>query len=244
MSAKESWVDRIYNKLTAPKTIKICGYSAMVFFFGAIGLGVIIAAVFGPEGYNIIDNWISDLGNHNITPAPFLLDFAVISAGVLLFPLLLYLEKYLAPIPRVPEDLPAPPRMVYRLMSLGFFFNCLGSLGMIGVGVFSEDRDIADLHFIFSVLLFGSFAIGAIFLGLRFSFIKQDLIPKPYNFLVGLYGICVPLPVGIIAAFNVFGETGIAKLMEWIIFLVLIGLIVPIFVSSLRHAEKQLQMKK
>ncbi len=188
-----------------------------------------------------MDNWISDLGNHNITPAPFLLDLAVISAGLLLFPFHLYLEKYLAPIPRVPEDLPAPPRMAYRLMSLGFFFNCLGSVGMIGVGIFSEDRDIAGLHFVFSVILFGSFAIGAIFLGLRFSFIRQDLIPKPYNFIVGLYGLCVPLPVGIIAALNVFGETGIAKLMEWIIFFVLIGLIVPIFISSLRLAEKQLK---
>jgi hypothetical membrane protein len=244
MSTTESWIDRIYNKLTAPKSIKICGYSALIFFFGAICLGVIIAAVFGPGGYNIIDNWISDLGNHNVTPTPFLLDFAVISAGLLLFPLNLYLEKNLAPIPKAPEDLPAPPRMAYRLISLSFFFNCLGSLGMIGVGVFSEDRDIADLHFIFSVLLFGSFAIGAIFLGLRFSFMKQDLIPKPYNFLVGLYGLCVPLPVGIIAGLNVFDETGIAKLMEWIIFFVLIGLIVPIFVASLRHAEKQLQMKK
>jgi hypothetical membrane protein len=186
MSASESWIDKIYNKLTAPQTIKICGYSALVLFFGSISLGVIIAAAFGPGGYNIIDNWISDLGNHNITPAPFLLDLAVISAGLLLFPFHLYLEKYLAPIPRVPEDLPAPPRMAYRLMSLGFFFNGLGSVGMIGVGVFSEDRDIAGLHFVFSVILFGSFAIGAIFLGLRFSFIRQDLIPKPFNFIVGL----------------------------------------------------------
>lgn len=241
MSTTESWIDRVYNKLTAPKTIKICGYSTMVLFFGLISLGVIVAVAFGSHNYNIIDHWISDLGSIDYTPAPFLLDIAVISAGILLFPFHLYLEKYLAPIPRVPADLPAPPRMAYRLMSLSFFFNCLGSLGMIGVGVFSEDRDIADLHFIFSVLLFGSFAIGAIFLGLRFSFMKQDLLPKPYNFIVGLYGICVPIPVGLIAAFNVFDETGIAKLMEWVIFFVLIGLIVPIFVSSLRHAERQLK---
>jgi len=244
MSVTESWIDRIYNKITAPKTIKICGYSSLLLFFGSISLGVIIAVAFGGHNYNIIDHWISDLGSYEYTPAPFLLDLAVISAGILLFPFHLYLEKYLAPIPRIPEDLPAPPRMAYRLISLSFFFNCLGSVGMIGVGVFSEDRDIAGLHFIFSVLLFGSFAIGAIFLGLRFTFIKQDLIPKPYNFPVGLYSLCVPLPVGFIAAINVFDSTGLAKLMEWVIFFVLIGLIVPIFVMSLRHAEKQLQIKK
>jgi hypothetical protein len=233
MSAKESWIDRIYNKLTAPQTIRICGYCVLAIFFGLISLGVIIAVASGP--YNIIDNWISDLGNHNITPAPFLLDTAVISAGILLIPFHFYMEKYLAPIPRSPEELPAPPRMSYRLMGLNFFFNCFGTIGLIGVGIFSEDRDIAGLHFIFSVLLFGSFAIGAIFLGLLITFIRQPIVPKPFNYIMGAYGIFVPFTIGGFAVFD------LTPLWEWTLFFVLIGLIVPVFVCALRHAEKQLK---
>ncbi|MDD1778812.1 MAG: DUF998 domain-containing protein [Candidatus Helarchaeota archaeon] len=237
MSAKESWIDRIYNMLTAPKTIKICGYSVLAIFFGCLGLAVIIAVALGGHNYNIIDHWISDLGNHNYTPAPFLLDIAVITAGILLVPFHLYMEKYLAPIPRTPEELPPPPRMSYRLMGLNFFFNCFGSVGLIGVGIFSEDRDIAGLHFIFSVLLFGSFAIGAIFLGLQITFIKQPIVPKPLNYIIGAYGIFVPFTIAGFATFD------LSPLWEWILFFVLIGLIVPVFVCALRHAEHQLKTK-
>jgi len=241
---KLDWISRAYNFITSPKVIRICGYGALLLFFGCIGTAIIVAATLGEYGYNIFHNWISDLGNHIFTPAPFLLDTAVISAGVLLVPLNFYMEKYLAPIPQTAEELPAPHRMVYRLMGLSFFWNLLGSLGLIGVGIFSEDRDIAYLHFIFSVLLFGSFAFSAIFMGLRITFIKQSIIPKPFNFITGLYGICVPIPVAIIAGYHVFEETAYQWIMEWIIFLVLIGLIVPVFVFALRHAEKQLKSEK
>jgi len=238
MNEKESWIDRIYNKVTAPQTIRICGYTVLITFFGLIVLGVIIASAVGP--YNIVDNWISDLGNHTITPAPFLLDIAVISSGFLLIPFYFYIEKYLAPIPRTPEEIQMSPgryRMCYRLMGLNFFFNFFGTLGLIGVGVFSEDRDIVDLHFTFSVLLFGSFAIGSIFLGLRISFIEQPLIPKPFNYLVGIYGIFVPFTVAGFALFN------LSPSWEWVLFFVILGLILPTFVFTLRHAENNLKMK-
>jgi hypothetical membrane protein len=234
---KRDWIERGYAFLTEPKIIKICGYSTLVSFFGLLVIAVIIASIWGPEGYNIVDNWISDLGSFNYTPAPFLLDIAVISAGILLIPFYFYLEKYLAPIPHVPEDLPAPTRMTYRLMALNFFFNCLGTIGLLGVGIFSEDRDIAGLHFTFSALLFGSFAIGSIFLGLRITLLKQAIIPRPYNFIVGIYGIFVPFTVGAFAVFN------LSPVWEWTLFFVLLGLILPMFLAALRHAENQLETK-
>lgn len=241
MTEKESWIDRIYNKVTAPQTIRICGYAVLVLFFGLISLGVLIAVTLGPGGYNIVDNWISDLGNHSVTPAPFLLDIAVIGSGLLLIPFYFYIERYLAPIPRNAEEIQMSSgqyRMSYRLMGINFFFNFFGTLGLIGVGVFSEDRDIMNLHFIFSVLLFGSFAIGAIFLGLRVSFIEQPIIPKPFNYIVGIYGIFVPFTVAGFAMFN------LSPSWEWVLFFVIIGMIVPIFVFALRHAEKQLKNEK
>ena len=41
--AETNWIERAYNKLIAPKTIKICGYTAIVTFFGLISQAIIVA---------------------------------------------------------------------------------------------------------------------------------------------------------------------------------------------------------
>lgn len=234
---EKSWVENIYNIITGPKTIKYVGFIAVILFFGLIGSAIIVAVSVGP--YNIIDNWISDMGSFNYTPAPWLLDSALICTGILLIPFHFYTERYLAPIPRRSEELPAPHRWSYRLTGMAFFFNMIGSISMVLVGVFSEDRDYG-LHLPFSVALFGSFAFGAIFLGLSLTISDRKLVPSPWNYLLGAYGIHGLLLVGAFAGYNLFMDTSWAKLWEWIIFFALIAWILPLFFFSLRHAEKEL----
>ncbi len=238
-----SWIERAYNKLTGPKTIKYAGYLSLGLFFGLMGSAILVAIFLGPGNYNMFENWISDMGSFNHTPAPFLLDSALIINGILIVPFIFYLEKHLAPIPKSSEELPAPHRMAYRFMSLNFFFNLVGAFSMVCVGIFSEDRDFG-LHMPFSVALFGSFAFGAIFLGLRLITMRQPVVPKPFNIIMGLYALIVPFTVGGIAGYHLFENSPLAILMEWIIFFVLLGLIVPIFFAAMRHAEKQLNSEK
>ncbi|MHA1130379.1 MAG: hypothetical protein ACTSQI_06725 [Candidatus Helarchaeota archaeon] len=239
----KNWIEKCHDKLTAPKTIIWSGYLALTLFFGLMSLAILVAVLWGPGNYNLFDNWISDLGSINHTPAPFLLDSALVINGMLLIPFVFYLEKFLAPIPKSLEELPAPHRMAYRFMSLNFFFNILGCFSMVCVGLFSEDRDFG-LHFPFSVLLFGSFAFGAIFLGLRITFMQQPVIPKPFNIILGIYAIFIPFTVGGIAGYHIFESTGYAILMEWILFFVLVGLIVPICFAAQRHAATLLTQEK
>lgn len=236
----ESWVERIYNKVTSPKTIKYCGYIAIGIFFGFIISAVIVAMSVGP--YNIVDNWISDLGSFDYTPAPFLLDWALIITGVLLIPFHFYVERYIAPIPHSPDDPPAPHRWTYRLMGLAFFFNMLGSVSMICVGIFSEDRSYG-LHMPFSIGLFGSFMLSGIFLGLALMISDRKLVPAPFNYIIGAYGVHGLLLIGGFAGYHLLLETVWQKLWEWISFFGLVAWILPLFFFCLHHARKQLKGK-
>jgi len=243
----ENWVEKIYNKATAPTTIKYVGFLGLALFFGLMISAILVAWPAGPnpssEAFTIFDNWISDMGNHNHTPAPWLLDSALICTGIILIPFHFYTDKHLAPIPKSPEDLPAPHRWTYRLSGMSFFFNLAGSAGMILVGIFSEDRDYG-LHLPFSILLFGAFAFGAIFLGLSLTISDRKLVPGPWNYLLGAYGVHGLLTVGAIAGYNLFLDTAMAKFWEWMILIALIAWILPLFFFSLRHAEKLLKTEK
>ncbi|GAH77740.1 unnamed protein product, partial [marine sediment metagenome] len=56
-------------------------------------MGVLIAYFFGPESYNIIDNYISDLGSIRYTPAPFVLDAITMTTACFLVTVFFYITK-------------------------------------------------------------------------------------------------------------------------------------------------------
>ena len=91
---------KLYNFATDFKVVKISAICVMFGYILLVIIGVIVAALLDPDGYTIIDNWISDLGSSNDTPAPFLYDIACIIAGSMTIPLTFYMEKLLAPLPK------------------------------------------------------------------------------------------------------------------------------------------------
>jgi len=228
----ENWIARAYNKLTAPQTIKICGFAVMAFYIGLLLIGVLIAATLHPGGYTVWDNWISDLGSIEHTPAPYLYDIACAAAGILSMPFIFYQEKHIAPIPRTPEDLPAPNRMTYRGIGLAFFFTLLGNFFYIFVGIFSGDRNYYDLHNIFSYLTFGFYAFGTLFFGFTLMVARQKLVPRPWNFIIGPIGMVAPFTVAIL---NVIDST---PLREWGLLWAIMGFVIPVVLFTLRHAGK------
>ncbi|MBD3213485.1 MAG: hypothetical protein GF311_12830, partial [Candidatus Lokiarchaeota archaeon] len=71
---EENIFRKLKIKITNPFLLKFCIYGILIVFIPGLIIGVIIAYFFGPESYNIWDNYISDLGSYNYTPAPFILD--------------------------------------------------------------------------------------------------------------------------------------------------------------------------
>ncbi|MBD3227461.1 MAG: hypothetical protein GF329_04660 [Candidatus Lokiarchaeota archaeon] len=232
MDNSKSFVERFYDKLTAPETIKMCGYAVMGLYLGLVFIGVLVAMFFGPDGYMITTHYISDLGSLETTPLPFLYDLACICAGIFTIPFIYFLEKHIAPIPRKSEDLPAPHRWNYRLMSWGFLASMFGSFFYIGVGIFSADRDIAGLHGVCSVGAFGGFTFAAIFLGFAIIFVKQNIVIKPFNYPLGIIGVFLPITLAI---YNLIHGT---PLLEWLLLFAILVWIIPLFLFTLRYIEK------
>ncbi|MFW9987305.1 MAG: DUF998 domain-containing protein [Candidatus Odinarchaeota archaeon] len=164
---------KFYKVVISYHFMKICSMIVMVGYIGLVIIGVIVAALLDPDGYTTWDNWISDLGSRNDTPAPFLYDIACILAGCMIIPLTFYMENYLAPLPKRTLLYKLHySRLRFRLSSYAFIFSLIGNIGYIGVGIFSADRDFEFLsvmgqgpHGIMSYLAFGGFPFGAFFMG-------------------------------------------------------------------------------
>lgn len=225
---------KLYNFATNFQVVKI---SAMAVMFGYILLliiGVIIAALFDPDGYTIWENWISDLGSINDTPAPYLYDIACIIAGTMTIPLTFYMEQLLAPLPkRTKIRREHFSRLRFRLSSFAFLFSIIGNFAYIGVGIFSADRDYKVIsgfglgtHGIMSYLAFGGFTFAAFFMGWLIV-LYNTKIPK----ILGVYGIIGPLTVAILNL--IFG----GELLEWMLLFSILIWIIPLSLIILNKPD-------
>ena len=231
---------RAYAFLTKPKIVKWSTIAGFSVYSLTIIIGYIIAQFdpagpfargkLDPAGYNIVENFISDMGSIKYTPFPFLLDFGCMITSFLLIPTIFYMEKLLAPLPEKAEDLPCS-RMRLRLGSYGFIWMVIGLIGMFGVGLFSEDRTtVLDLHWTFTIVVFGGLAIGGMFFGLLILF-YDTLLPK----LLGLYMVFVPSTCAAIA----FG-LGFRPILEWIMFFSLLAYLFVGGLIVLKHINQEL----
>jgi hypothetical membrane protein len=205
--------------------------------FGYISLliiGVIVAALLDPDGYTIWNNWISDLGSSNDTPAPYLYDIACIIAGSMTIPLTFYMEKILAPLPKRTKFRGEHySRLRFRLSSFAFLFSIIGNFAYIGVGIFSADRDFKALevlgigpHNLMSYLAFGGFTFGAFFMGWLIV-LYNTKIPK----ILGIYGIFGPLTIAILNL--IIGN----ELLEWMLLFSILIWIIPLSLIVLMKPE-------
>ena len=216
---------KFYDFVTNYTVVKRSALFVMIGYIALLIIGVIVAVLLDPDGYTLRNNWISDLGSFNHTPAPYLYDIACIVAGTMTIPLTFYMEKYLAPLPKRSQLIEQHySRLRFRLSSMAFLFSIIGNLGYIGVGIFSADRDFESLsimgegpHGIMSYLAFGGFTLGAFFMGWLIILYKTK-IPKS----LGVYGIFGPL---IVAIDNLIDST---PLLEWMLLFSILLWIIPL----------------
>lgn len=225
---------KMYKFATNFNVVKICAMGVMFGYILLLIIGVIVAALLDPEGYTIRNNWISDLGSINDTPAPYLYDIACIVAGSMTIPLTFYMENLLAPLPRKTKMRGEHfSRLRFRLSSFAFLFSIIGNFAYIGVGIFSADRNyvfLSDLgigfHDLMSYLAFGGFTFGAFFMGWLIVFYNTK-IPK----ILGIYGIFGPLTVAIL---NLIEGN---PLMEWMLLFSILIWLIPLSLIVLMKPE-------
>ncbi|MFW9969364.1 MAG: hypothetical protein ACFFDF_04125 [Candidatus Odinarchaeota archaeon] len=204
----------IYDTLTKPKIVKISIYISLLTFLPGLILGLIIAIDYGSFGYSLWFNWISDLGSHVYTPAPFILDLTCIVSAIFIIPLILNLSRLYSAHQNNKLDNSKKEhyiilfRRIFGYLGVASLF--IGVIGMFFVGVFSLDRSPFDLHFYFSTSAFGGFAFGAFFTGLAIV-LRKRIFPKT----VGWFMILGPSTASII--FLLCPAPLTRQFLEWIL---------------------------
>jgi hypothetical protein len=222
--------NRLFNHFLNQKLIKICIYVSILTFLPGLLIGVLIAYFFGPESYNIIDNYISDLGSIRYTPAPFVLDAITMTTACFLVPVFFYITKIIVSDTKniiFNSNKSIFKRIFCIYIDLHAFFGLLsllsGVVGLFGIGLFSEDRTTElGLHYTFSIIVFAGLAFGALFNGIAILLkLKKTMFPR----LLGLYMMIGPFTASVLFLFPPNSVT--RPFLEWMMLLAAILWLIP-----------------
>lgn len=224
MKEIESVIHSINNRLTQPKIVRLCIIISFALFLPSLLVGSIIAMIWGPQGYSIWTNYISDLGSFNYTPAPFILDFSAMITSIFLIPVVLFFNKMLKTTSNREEGKKEQSEYRY-IRHLGLLFLFIGLIGFFGIGLFSEDRSTAlGLHYLFSVVVFGGLTLGAFFSGI-YIILEATIFRK----FLGIYMTVIPLSTAIL--FLITPEPFTKQFLEW---LMLFGILIWLLIVDLK----------
>lgn len=173
----------LIEKVTNPKIVKFSTIAALIVAFSCLIIGYIIAQ-FGPHGYNMFDNYISDMGSRRYTPFPYMRTISNLISSPLFLPLTFYMKKQL--IPKSQEI----SKLRRKLGILGFIGMLFIFIGMIFTGIITEDVNLQIHIYIAIIAIFGGL-LATISYGILIT--KYDTnIPKK----VGIYmTLCMPIIV-------------------------------------------------
>ncbi|HDZ18962.1 hypothetical protein LCGC14_0958770 [marine sediment metagenome] len=177
---------RIYDKITQPKVVKISVYISLLSFLPGLLIGIAVAMNYGPIGYSLWFNYISDLGSKLYTPAPFILDITVIITSIFTVPLILNMSRLYSS--EMSDNIDNSKKIHYinlfrRIFGYsGVVSLILGVIGMFNIGIFSLDRS-PMVHYFFAVLTFAGFAFGSFFTGLAIV-LKKKIFPRSIGFFM------------------------------------------------------------
>ncbi|TXT53783.1 MAG: membrane protein of unknown function [Promethearchaeota archaeon] len=193
------------------RTLKILTILSFVCLAFSILLSLFLTLFFGDENFSIFFNAVSGLGRNYYSPFPLLFDLGLILSGLLNFPFIFFFKKYLFEVEE--EHIENEKRNLFKILSSLTFISVLsGNISLIGAGIFSLDRNIFYLHYIFALLLFSGYLFFAFFLGLLY--LIYDLYIRKYLIIFG-YGFLCSFFVLMYMAAGPFNK--ISLLFEWII---------------------------
>ena len=239
--------DQFYNYLIDPKVVKRCIIAAEIFFPAMIIIGVLVAVFLGPGNYNIMDNYISDMGSHRYTPIPKFLDDGAMVTAILLIPVGFYLKRMFDLKSKELESINISPK--YSSLVLVTFL--IGLIGFFGIGFFSEDVAISlyphttsvyDLHEIFTVVQFVGIAGAGLLIGIIFVRYPQGIIDlcgyeKMSKIVLFKMGLIMIFLTPILCAFFLLELPPSIPFWEWMLFFSIFGWILPLGVMVLHQIK-------
>lgn len=130
-------VNNFYKMLTHPKVVKFSCIGATFVWVSSVVLAILIGQLdpagpsYDPAGFNILINYISDLGNQDLTPMPIIINFGMMQTSILMVPVSFYLREVLI------GDRSKKLRKI--LGNLTLLCMLIAMCGLFLTGVISED---------------------------------------------------------------------------------------------------------
>jgi len=198
--SKNSFLN-IYQKLTKKKVVRILTITALGIYWFSFLLSLFLIGLFGTNTFSPLVNLISDLGSKVYSPIPYLFDLACICAGFLSFPISLYIYQYLGKKTNPEIDNEKISIKRFKLINLVVLISgILGDIGFIGVGIFSVDRNLYNIHFLFASFLFVGYYISAFLIGLLYLLFEINInrFIALYGFLASIITFSITLILGLL----------------------------------------------
>ena len=253
MGFKETFLekkDSFYAFLTNPRVVKWCIIGILVIFIPSIIIGVFVAQLHGP--YNIITNYISDLGSFNYTPIPKFLDDAAMIVGILLIPVTVYLMKLITSEPKNKTR-----TILGKITAVLMFIGIVGifSLGFVNedVGMYLKQAGVVpvDLHDTFTIFLFPFIGFAGFFVGLICVIYSEQVldlfelnISKAFPVILGIEMMILPQVCSSIFLVNLISPIDIippsAPFYEWMYLISLLIWLVSLAIITLRKVNKEI----
>ena len=207
---------KVSNLWNFPKVVKSSLVIGMIFYLGFLFGSMMIANLFGPNGYNILTHTISQLGTYKFTPLPSMFDLSCVIGGLTTVLFNCYLHKRM--------HLSSPQRnrnilLFYKLTRYSSCVGVVGSMGILFVGIFSLERKgpFGIIHGFVSTIAFGGFAVSL--LSISITIVKYNTkIPKA----LAVNGF---VPIIFLILFCVLT----LPILEWLLLLSIITSLFPLF---------------
>lgn len=213
---KISIKSNVSNHWNFPKVVKSSLAIGMILYLGFLFGSMVIANLFGPFRYNIINHTISQLGSYKFTPLSSMFDLSYVIGGLTTVLFNCYLHRKLQlSSPQGNRNL----LLFYKLTWYGSSLGVVGSIGILFVGIFSLERkgSLGILHGFISLIAFGVFAVSL--LSFSIIIIKYNTkIPK----ILALNGL---VPMGVLILYFIL----ILPFLEWLLALSVIDSLFPLF---------------
>ena len=225
----ETELDKLYKKILAKKTVRTALYLTFILFYPGIILALIIADAYEEGRYNIFKNYISDLGVRFYTPAPYIFNTILILIGVVFIPVYFYLEEVIVVGSAKKENNNRISKLIKVIAKFGKYSFLIGSLSMIGAGVFNEHYLI---HAIFAMLIFGGLIAGGCSTGIIIV-ANNTIIPKLLGYIMLLSSV-IFFTLNALKILPMFTP----QLIEWCTFLSIIVWFFPTTILLLKYQDK------
>lgn len=238
---------QFHEFLVNPKVVRFCIKFSLIFFPLMIFFGVLVAVFLGSTNYNIMDNYISDMGSYRYTPIPKFLDCGVMLTSILLVPVCFYIKKVFDSKSKHVDRI----NISTKYSSFLLITMLIGMFGIFSAGWFNEDVGIAlypfigyDLHEVFTVVEFVGTATGSLFIGIvlvRFpeginEMFGYDKMSKKVPVLLGLVMIFL---TPVLCILFLLGFPPSEPFWEWMLMFSIFGSLFTIGIITLHQINSE-----